>query len=56
MADPLDQTRYLVAPKHRVQVLEYLSESSADREELGEQACIPWSTLSRVLTGVEEQH
>ena len=56
MSDPLDQIQYLVASKYRVQVLEYLSESPADREELSEQLGIPRSTLSRVLTGLEEQN
>jgi predicted transcriptional regulator len=55
MSDPLDQIQYLVASKNRVRVLEYVSETPADREELSEQLGIPRSTLSRVLTGLEEQ-
>jgi predicted transcriptional regulator len=56
MSEPFDQIQYLVASKNRVQVLEYVSEAPADREELSEQLGIPRSTLSRVLTGLEEQN
>ena len=56
MSEPLDRIQYLVASKNRVRVLEYLSETPADRDELSEQLGIPRSTLSRVLTGLEEQN
>jgi predicted transcriptional regulator len=56
MAETLDQIQFLVASKYRVQVLMYLNEMAADREELSEQIGIPRSTLSRVLTGLEEQN
>ncbi|MEF8825549.1 MAG: helix-turn-helix domain-containing protein [Halapricum sp.] len=56
MSDPLDPIQYLAASKNRVQVLEYLRDSLADREELSEQLGISRSTLSRVLTGLEERN
>lgn len=56
MSEPLDQIQYLVASKNRVRVLEYVSETPASRDELSEQLDIPRSTLSRVLTGLEEQN
>lgn len=56
MSEPFTQIEYLVASKNRVEVLEQLSEAPADREELSEQLKISRSTLSRVLTGLEEQN
>jgi len=56
MSGPFDQIQFLAASKNRVQVLEYLSEAPADREELNEQTGISRPTLSRVLTGLEDQH
>jgi predicted transcriptional regulator len=56
MDESLDRVQYLVASKNRVRVLEYLRKAPADREELSEQLGIPRSTLSRVLTGLEEQN
>ena len=56
MNESLDQIQYLVGSKNRVRVLDYLRKAPADREELSEQLGIPRSTLSRVLTGLEEQN
>ncbi len=56
MSDPLDQIRFLSASENRVQVLMYLYEAPADREEISDQVAISRSTLSRVLTGLEERN